>query len=249
MAAVSSRSSAEMTRKFSSAAVSIGWPRCLAPKKAKKMRLFLIYLVICAHQNQVVLSGGNNNDKSQALSKSHFEFSLDLYKTLLGLHSDQNNLVVSPFSVNLVLSMLFMGTSSNSNSSRQLRSIMHFDHMPYVDVHNGFKNVVNNFDKNYYTTKMNLAHGFYTSSDVTVSPVYDRALREFYHSNVEHMDFRNADNSLTQGLINEFIDDSTEGIVPEMLEEAPEPDSKLVAVDAILSFYSDFSSCESMKNL
>ena len=75
------------------------------------------------------------------------------------------------------------------------------------------------------------AHGFYINSDVTVTPVYDKALREFYHSNIDHMNFK--DKVSSKELINEFIEESTDGKIDEMLEQMPDPDSKLVVVDAM----------------
>ena len=204
--------------------------------KMKSVKLTTVAcFVLCELFTNINLIQATNlpNDKSQALSKAHFEFSLDLYKTLL---KPNQNLMMSPYSINLVLSMLFLGTSSNSNSSRQLRSIMHlknFDYFTYVDVHNGFKSVVQHFDQNYYNTKMKLAHGFYINSDVTVSPVYHTALKQFYHSSIEHMDFRYADSQLTKDVINNFISESTDGLIDDMLEEVPKDDSKLIAVDAM----------------
>ena len=91
--------------------------------------------------------------------------------------------------------------------------------------------VVTNFDSNYYKTKMKVAHGLYVTSDVSVSPPYARALREFYHSKMEHLEFGNADQSQTLGLINEYIDEVT-GIHP-MLEQPPEADWRLFIVDAL----------------
>ena len=174
------------------------------------------------------------SDKSEALSKAHFEFSLNIYKTLLkDQEGNTGNLVISPYSLNVALSMLFLGTSSSSNSSRQLRSLMHFDGISYVDIHNEFKKVVANFDSNYYITKMKVAHGLYVASDVAISPPYDRALREFYHSKVEHMDFRNADVIQTLGAINDYINEVTEGEIPAMLDRSPEKDSRLLMLDAM----------------
>ena len=115
------------------------------------MRLFLPFLFV------ITVTNANKKDiKSEAISKAHFEFSLDLYKTLVLENNRTDNLVVSPYSVNLVLSMLFLGTIDVSNTSRQLRSIMHLKGASYVDIHNGFKNIVSNFDQNYYRTKMKI---------------------------------------------------------------------------------------------
>ena len=114
------------------------------------MRLFLPFLFV------ITVTNANKKDiKSEAISKAHFEFSLDLYKTLM-VNNRTDNLVVSPYSINLVLSMLFLGTIDVSNTSRQLRSIMHLKGASYVDIHNGFKNIVSNFDQNYYRTKMKI---------------------------------------------------------------------------------------------
>ena len=115
------------------------------------MRLFFPFLFVIT-----VTNANNKKDiKSEAISKAHFEFSLDLYKTLM-VNNRTDNLVVSPYSINLVLSMLFLGTIDVSNTSRQLRSIMHLKGASYVDIHNGFKNIVSNFDQNYYRTKMKI---------------------------------------------------------------------------------------------
>ena len=99
--------------------------------------------------------------------------------------SEDKNLVVSPYSLNLALSMLFLGTTSLTSSSSQLRSLMHFDGISYVDIHNQFKNVIDKFDNNYYKTKMKTGHGLYVAKDVTVAPHYNRALSQFYHSNIQ----------------------------------------------------------------
>ena len=194
--------------------------------KLHRIKLCLLFSI-------TVIIGTVDGSKSEALSKAHFEFSLDIYKSLLHKHENSQNLVVSPYTLNVALSILFLGTSSSSNSSRQLRSLMHFDGISYVDIHNEFKKIVANFDSNYYITKMKVAHGLYVAADVSVRPPYDRALREFYHSKVEHMDFRNADVTQTLGAINDFVDEVTEGEIPEMLIGPPDMDSRLVLVDAM----------------
>ena len=57
--------------------------------------------------------------------------------------------------------MLFLGTSSFSNSSRQLRQTLHFDNISYVDVHKSFKEIVKNFDDIYYKSKLQMTNGVF----------------------------------------------------------------------------------------
>lgn len=170
---------------------------------------------------------------SQKLSRSHFQFSVDLFKALVKDENLGTNLLFSPYSVNSVLSMLFLGTSSSSKSSEELRAVLHYDNISYVDVHNAFKEIVNVFDDNYYDKKVRSVNGLFVQNGVTISSPYDRALREFYHAKVEHIDFRNADPSQTMGIVNDWINDVTEGQIPQLLNGPPSKDSKLVMVNAM----------------
>ena len=100
------------------------------------------------------------------------------------------NLVFSPYNVQTVLSMLFLGTSSGSNSSLQLRRVLHYDNVTYVNAHYAYRDVIKNFKDKYYDHKVLSANGLFVQDGIGISSPYDRALREFYSSKVEHMDFR-----------------------------------------------------------
>ena len=191
-------------------------------------------------------TGGNTNNKlTQKLSKAHFEFSLNLYKDLVRSKTGDGptnnntsssrsaNLVYSPYSVNSVLSMIFLGTSSSSNSSLQLRALLRYDDISYVDVHNAFKEVVKTLDENYYEKKVRSANGLFVQKGVQVSGPYDRALREFYHAKIEEMDFRNSDPDQTMGVVNDWVKDVTDGQIPDLLSAPPGKDSKLLLVNAL----------------
>lgn len=195
-----------------------------------KTMLFCIVLVLSLLTSKTAHCSATDKAQAQAVSKAHFEFGLDLYKSLNHTSVDQN-VLISPYSINTLLAMLFMGTLHSSNSSMQLRSLMHFNGISYVDIHNQFKKIVENFEGNYYATKMKAVQGLYVASDVTISPPFDRALKQFYQAKVEHMDFRNADASQTSGLINEYVSEIT-GIQP-MLEERPDSETRLLMYDAM----------------
>lgn len=176
-----------------------------------------------------------DNKLTQKLSKAHFEFSLNLYKELVADMGDggDNNLVYSPYSVNSVLSMIFLGTSSSSNSSMQLRSLLRYDGISYVDVHNAFKEVVGILDGNYYEKKVRSANGLFVQKGVQVTAPYDRALREFYRAKIEEMDFRNSDPGETMGVVNDWVNDVTDGQIPALLSVPPSKDSKLLLINAL----------------
>ena len=57
----------------------------------------------------------------------------------------KDNLVYSPYLVNSAMALLFLGTSSASNTSKQFRSVLNYENISYVDVHNAFKQIIANF--------------------------------------------------------------------------------------------------------
>ena len=61
----------------------------------------------------------NSNKKLQQISESHFQFSIELYNEVA--KSRKDNIVISAHSVNVGLALLFLGTTANSTSSKQLR--------------------------------------------------------------------------------------------------------------------------------
>lgn len=193
----------------------------------------LLLMVSLVTLECILPSQTSTSSLAQKLSRAHFEFSLSLYKQLLSENDDNANLVFSPYSVNTVLSMLFLGTSSASDSSSQLRSVLGYDNLSYVDVHRAFKEVISVFDDKYYEKKVRSANGLFIQDDIFVSPPYDRALREFYKAKVDHLDFRNADAEETMGVINDWVYDITDGQIPELLDSPPSKDAKMVLVNAM----------------
>ena len=191
----------------------------------------------------LVTAKSAESKNTQKLSRAHFAFSLDLYKQLVdsitdGDSEDVNaavgkNLVYSPFSVNSVLSMLFLGTRSATNSSQQLRASLHLNGMSYVDVHNAFKSVSRVFEDKYYAHKVRAANALFVQEGVAVSAPYERALREFYGAEVETLDFRNADPEQTMGVVNDWVNDVTEGQIPALMDAPPAKDAKLVLANAM----------------
>ncbi len=208
--------------------------RPLQWRMAKEL-LLLCLLLLLLHPPPCESASTSKPELVQKLSKAHFEFSLDLYRQLTLLEGGGvGNLVCSPYSAHSLLSQLFLGTSSSSDSSRQLRRALHFGAVSYVDAHTAFGEVSRSFaDDRYYERKVRPANGLFAQQGTPVSAHYARALRQFYRSRLGTLDFRNADPAQTLGVVNDWVKDATEGDIPRMLQRPPAPDSKLLVVNAL----------------
>ena len=103
---------------------------------------FAVLSVICLQScHGRAMDEKSDKERSQALSKSHFEFSLNLFRelTLASSSEEDVNFVFSPYCVNLALSMMFLGTRSASPTSNQFRKVLGYEGISYVDVHKAFK--------------------------------------------------------------------------------------------------------------
>ena len=77
--------------------------------------MILLYLLICLD-----LSSAEDLRKNlRYISETQFEFSVEVYREIA--KSRSGNIVISANNINVGLSLLFLGTTSNTTSSRELR--------------------------------------------------------------------------------------------------------------------------------
>ena len=134
------------------------------------------------------LSGLTTNRKLKYLSEAHFEFSIELYHTVA--KSKPGNIVISAQNVNTGLAMLFLGSTSNTSSSQELRRTLNYENMSYVDIHKSHRQVLSVLAEPYYGQHNFFSKvGLFVQKGVGVKPDYDRAVKEFYLSQIIDVDF------------------------------------------------------------
>lgn len=129
----------------------------------------------------------------QLLSRAHFDFTLKMFTTLASFPEDQkHNVLISPYSVFSLLSMMFLGAGSESLTSAQLRAVLRFNNISYAGVQRAFKEVVAVLDDPYYKTSFQEKVGVLLSDQIMPADVYTRAVDEFYGRAVTGIDFKQA---------------------------------------------------------
>ncbi|CAG0894643.1 unnamed protein product [Cyprideis torosa] len=181
----------------------------------------------------------------QQLSRAHFEFALDVYKALAasseslpGERDAPSNILFSPFSLATVLSMLFLGAGSSSQTAIQLRKTLHYREISYATVHRAFRSVIENFQDPYYGESVSSFNALFQQEGFNVSDYYVRALQEFYHSELRVADFR-SDAAGTRDDINSWVLKATKGRIQDLIPGPIPPETMMVLVNA-LSFQGDW---------
>ena len=120
----------------------------------------------------------STNRKLKYLSEAHFEFSIELYHQMA--KSKPGNIVIAAQNVNVGLAMLFLGSTSNTTSSRELRQTLHYENMSYVDIHRSHRQVLQVLSDPYYSQQSYFSKvGLFVQKGAGVKQDYDRAVKEF----------------------------------------------------------------------
>lgn len=174
----------------------------------------------------------------QKLSRAQLEFSLDLYKSVASRDGSNttfgegatDSLVLSPYSVMSLLSMLYLGSSGVT--SEQLRHALHFDNLSYVEVHRSYKKMVEGVTHGKMAANLTLANKMFLQKGVNVSKVYGEKLLEYYDAALELVDFA-GDATFARDLVNTWVKVHTRGKIEALLDAPPNPDTKLLLANAI----------------
>jgi len=196
--------------------------------KSKKTKLLcnriqsnrFISLLIISMIFMMPVSASASNRKLKYLSEAHFEFSIDLYHEVA--KSKSGNIVISAQNVNMALAMLFLGSTSNTSSSQELRRTLKYENMSYVDIHKSHRQVLQVLSDPYYGEQGFFSKvGLFVQKGAGVKPNYDRAVREFYQSQIIDVDFGASGSGQVVDTINSWVKNVTVGNVTSFLYSGP----------------------------
>ena len=71
------------------------------------------------------------------------------------------------------------------------RKTLHYENISYVDIHKSYKEVLSLLSEPYYVTNHDFINkiGLFVQKGANVKQDYERAVREFYRSNILDVDF------------------------------------------------------------
>ncbi|KAL7742019.1 hypothetical protein ACLKA6_018273 [Drosophila palustris] len=126
-------------------------------------------------------------------SDSHDNFSWQLLKSvLLSETAKQNNVIISPFSIKLVLALLSEAAGANTQTQTELISTQ-TDVRSANNVREFYRKTLNSFKKeNQLHNTLNVRTKLFTDSFIETQQKFTATLKHFYDSEIEALDFSNA---------------------------------------------------------
>lgn len=223
----------------------------------KKIYTFLSYLLIIS--TLTAACGGNastqvtksslNREKSPSVASDDLKtlvdgnntFALDIYQSL---HSENGNLILSPFSMSLALAMTYAGARGNTES--QMADVLHFTqgqektHPTFNSLDLALESDPINLDKDQEPLKLNIANAVWAEQTFSFLPEFLDTIALNYGAGVQLADFVNNFEKERIG-INNWVSDKTEDRINDLLPDGSlNADTRMVLVNAIY-FKADWS--------
>ncbi|XP_069685959.1 leukocyte elastase inhibitor A-like [Periplaneta americana] len=157
---------------------------------------------------------------SEATSK----FTIELLKVLV--KEQPGNCIISPLSIYTTLAMLQQGARSNSRA--ELNRVLHAD---YSQTKRQYRDIISSI-KNMQDGKLEFANKMHIKSDVSVYPDYQRTLTDYFHSDIESIDFSKAAEVTEK--INSWVAEKTHDRIKDIIsEEHIRSDAHMLLINAM----------------
>lgn len=175
-------------------------------------------------ENRINLRDLSADEKELIISVNKFSF--DLFKEI-ALQNTSQNLFISPFSVNMALSMALNGADSMTllNMQKSLR----YDVLERLEINKAFNKFTPFLQQVDGKVKLSLAHTVWYNEKLEVQPLFRDMMIAYYHANVESLDFSSNKAAKT---INKWIENETGRKVKELIKDV-KPDEVVYLVSTI----------------
>ncbi len=160
------------------------------------------------------------------------KFGIDLFNKVAKV--DDSNLMLSPVSANIALSMLLNGCDGNTFT--QIRDMLGYNSLTTEQINEVYKSLVSQLLSVDPSVKLAIANSVWSQKGFAIKDLFKNGMKDNYDARIESLDF-----SLPSTLqtINKWASDNTYGKIPKVLDEIS-PDLVMFLMNA-LYFKGDWS--------
>ncbi len=182
----------------------------------------LLSTVQCRHAEEVVYQHGSTDFASRTevlhVINQGNDFGFRLFSEVATV--EPGNLMLSPLSANVALSMLMNG--SRGVSLKQLMQVMGMDARTNPDlIHGVYGDFLPWLQEIDADVELNLANGVFYRNQMTLHDSFRHDLYRYYQASVKGLDF---DNPASVDTVNTWASDQTRGLIPQVIEEIARED-------------------------
>ena len=169
--------------------------------------------IVLTKQHEEIISKGNS-------------FTFDFLSEICSREPD-NEIFVSPFSLDVALSMLSNGAKGNTYT--QIASVLGYEGLSKNDINSSYRSLIAAMLSADSSTKFTIANALWLNKGFPVLPSFASTLSENYNATVDNLDFSSQKALET---VNNWADKNTNGMIPTIFEKL-NPDWVYILANAL----------------
>ena len=154
-------------------------------------------------------------------------FGLKLFKSL-NSSKPENNLFISPLSISLAFGMALNGASGDTYDA--MKTALELNGLTEKDINESYKNLIELLTNLDEEVIFNIANSIWCREGYSVEQAFLDINKEYFDAEVQSLDFSD---SASKDIINNWVDDKTNGLIDKILEEDITADVVMYLINAI----------------
>ncbi|KAM3856596.1 alpha-1-antitrypsin-like [Vipera latastei] len=193
--------------------------------------LALIVFSLVSHGHHDV-DHHNDHDDPQAAIKIQSNiahFATEFYK-ILSARSQDKNIVFSPCSISMLLSVLLLGTKSNTNAEILKGLGFNLTYIQEDEIHQAFHDLLHQLTHSEKDFKLDVGQGLFLKEGIKPLQTFLDKIKEFYDAEIQATKFQEPKEAEKQ--INDYIKKKTHGKIVELVKDL-DPETVFVLTNYI----------------
>lgn len=153
-----------------------------------------------------------SEDVDGKITESNLEFAFDIFKEI-NKNDVDTNVFISPFSISTALAMTYNG--AEGETLKEMEQVLHFDGINRDIVNLSYKSLLDYLTSDEEENQTLISNSIWYRQGETIKEDFFDVIEKSYNGKVEGLDFNNSEAADT---INKWIEDSTKGKIPKMIE-------------------------------
>uniref|UniRef100_A0A8C6X270 Serpin domain-containing protein n=1 Tax=Naja naja TaxID=35670 RepID=A0A8C6X270_NAJNA len=195
------------------------------------LSLALVVFSLVSHGHHDVNLHHDHHDPKAAIKiqRNVADFAIELYK-ILAARSHEENIVFSPCSISMLLSVLLLGTDSNTHAEIVTGLRFNLTHIQEDEIHQGFHELLHlltHIEKDY---KLDIGQALFLKEGIQPLQTFLDKIKEFYEAEIQTTKFQEPKEAEKQ--INDYIKEKTHGKIAELVKDL-DPDTVFILTNYI----------------
>lgn len=154
-------------------------------------------------------------------------FSHKIYKEIVSQDTVNANLMISPLSISIALSMLNNGAAESTKD--QIKSVLEYQNLTDFCINTGFKNLITQLNFYRDVADIDIANSEWFDVNFPVKETFVQVNKDFYNAEVRNLDFSDPG---SVDSINAWVNDKTDGKITEIIDLI-DPEAVFYLINAI----------------